>query len=86
VKEDKSSGPPKAEESLETYFQTPSFLQSFKRITISTLEKQEEANRIFSLSLTPQQRMEYMLYMNRIFFGEQMAKAATRYTGKVYFD
>jgi hypothetical protein len=86
VKEDKTSGLPKAEESVETYFQTPSFLKSFKRITISTQEEQEEANRIFSLSLTPPQRMEYMLYINRIFFAEQMAQAPTRYTGKVYFD
>lgn len=77
---------PNANEPLEEYFRSPRYLQAFKRITFSTFEEQEEANRIFSLSLTHIQRMEYMLYLNRIFFAEQMANAPNRFKSKVYFD
>lgn len=77
---------PNIEEPLEAYFRTPEFLGSFKKITVSNPEEQEAANRTFSASLTPSQRLEYLYYLQKIFFAEHMAMAPARYTGKVYFD
>lgn len=85
-KEEPTNPVPKVEETLEEYFQSPSFLKSFKKVTISTPGEQEEANRIFSASLTPLQRMEYMTYLNKVFLSEYIKKAPSRYTGKIYFD
>jgi hypothetical protein len=50
----------KVTEPLEAYFRSPGFLKSYKRITFSSQEEQEDANRIFSASLTPIQRLEYL--------------------------
>ncbi len=85
-KDDPIHSGPNIGESLETYFGKPEFLRSFKKLTVSKPEEQEAANRIFSASLTPSQRLEYMYYLQKIFFAEQIAKAPTRYTGKVHFD
>ncbi len=73
-------------EPLEEYFQSPKFLAAFKKITISTPEEQEEANRIFSASLTPLQRIEYLYYLNKKFLAEYIEKVPSRFTRKIYFD
>lgn len=54
-------------EPLELYFKSPAFVKSFKKINISTLEEQEEANLIFSINLLPEQRLEYMNFLNKSF-------------------
>lgn len=75
----------KVTEPLEAYFQSSGFLKSYKRITFSTQEEQEDANRIFSASLTPLQRLEYLYILNRTFLSEYMKDLPTRFT-KIYFD
>jgi hypothetical protein len=84
-REDSSSLVPKVEETLEEYFQSPVFLKSFKKVTISTSEEQEEANREFCLSLTPLQRLEYLQYLNKMFIPEYSKPIPKRFTGKIYF-
>lgn len=76
---------PKVTESLEVYFQSPGFLKSYKRITFSSQEEQEDANRIFSASLTPIQRLEYLYLLNSTFLAEHLKDLPNRYT-KIYFD
>jgi hypothetical protein len=75
----------KINEPLEQYFQSPAFLQHFKKITFSTSEEQEEANRTFCLSLTLNQRLEYMQYLNRMFIPEYSKPLPGRFTGKIHF-
>jgi hypothetical protein len=75
----------KVTEPLEAYFQSPGFLKSFKRISFSTQKEQEDANRIFSASLTPLQRLEYLYILNRTFLSEYIKDLPTRFT-KIYFD
>jgi hypothetical protein len=75
----------KIHEPLEQYFQSPAFLKSFKKITFSTPEEQEEANRQFCLSLTLHQRLEYMQYLNSMFIPEYSKPIPARFTGKIYF-
>jgi hypothetical protein len=75
----------KIQEPLEQYFQSPAFLQSFKKITFSKPEEQEEANRTFCLSLTLTQRLEYMQYLNRMFIPEYSKPIPARFSGKIYF-
>jgi outer membrane phospholipase A len=84
-KEDPSNLIPKVEETMEDYFQSPSFLKSFKKVTISTSEEQEEANREFCQSLTSVQRLEYLQYLNRMFIPEYSNPIPKRFTGKIYF-
>ena len=81
--EDELSG--KVTEPLEVYFKSPGFLKSYKRITISSQEEQEDANRIFSASLTPLQRLEYLYILNHTFLSEHLKDLPARFT-KVYFD
>ena len=76
---------PKVTEPLENYFRSPGFLKSYKRITFSSQEEQEDANRIFSASLTPIQRLEYLYLLNSTFFAEHLKDVPNRYT-KIYFD
>ena len=88
--EGKHKGPeeneiPKVTEPLENYFQSPGFLKSYKRITFSSQEEQEDANRIFSASLTPIQRLEYLYFLNSTFLAEHLKDMPNRYT-KIYFD
>jgi len=75
----------KVTEPLEAYFQSPGFLKSFKRITFSTQQEQEDANRIFSASLTPLQRLEYLYILNSTFLSEYVKDMPARFT-KIYFD
>jgi hypothetical protein len=75
----------KVTEPLEAYFQSPGFLKSFKHITFSSQEEQEDANRIFSASLTPLQRLEYLYILNRTFLSEHLKDLPARFT-KIYFD
>lgn len=72
------------QEPLETYFQTPHFLKTFKRITFSTPEEQEEAHRQFCRSLTPLQRLEYLHYLNQIWLGNRFIP--DRFEAKIHFD
>jgi hypothetical protein len=75
----------KVTEPLESYFQSPGFLKSFKHITFSTQQEQEDANRIFSASLTPLQRLEYLYILNHTFLSEYLKDLPARFT-KIYFD
>ncbi len=75
----------KVTEPLEAYFQTPGFLKSYKHITFSTQQEQEDANRIFSASLTPLQRLEYLYILNHTFLSEHLKDLPARFT-KIYFD
>lgn len=75
----------KVTEPLEAYFQSPGFLKSYKRITFSTQEEQEDANRIFSASLTPLQRLEYLYILNRTFLSDYIKDLPARFT-KIYID
>jgi hypothetical protein len=83
--DDKKDNSGKVHEPLETYFKSPEFLKSFKRITFSTLEEQEDSNRIFSASLTPLQRMEYLYILNQAFLSDKITGLPSRYT-TLYFD
>jgi hypothetical protein len=75
----------KVTEPLEVYFQSPGFLKSFRHITFSTQQEQEDANRIFSASLTPLQRLEYLYILNHTFLSEYIKDLPARFT-KIYFD
>jgi hypothetical protein len=75
----------KVTEPLEVYFQSSGFLKSYKRITFSSQEEQENANRIFSASLTPLQRLEYLYILNQTFLSEYLKDLPARFT-KIYFD
>ena len=75
----------KVTELLEAYFQSPGFLKSFKHITFSTQQEQEDANRIFSASLTPLQRLEYLYILNHTFLSEHLKDLPVQFT-KIYFD
>lgn len=48
----------------------PKLAEIYKDISISTSEKEDEGNLIYSLSLTPGQRLAYLRELNRIAFGE----------------
>ena len=61
-------------ESMEDYIQSPLFNESFRRIKISSLEEQEQANRIFSANLTPLQRLELLNYLNSRVFSDEIRK------------
>jgi hypothetical protein len=76
---------PNIHEPLEVYLKSSGFLNSFKRITFSTPEEQEDSNRKFSASLTPLQRMEYLYYLNNTFLAEKIAALPDRFT-TLYFD
>ena len=78
--------PPLVNESLEEYFRSPSYLSSFKRLTISSPEVQENANRLFSASLTPLQRLEYLFILNNTFLAAQIKKLPLKYSGKIHFE
>ncbi len=75
----------KVTEPLEVYFKSPGFLKSYKHITFSTQQEQEDANRIFSASLTPLQRLEYLYILNQNFLSEYIKDLPARFT-KIHFD
>lgn len=77
--------PGEVTEPLEAYFQSPGFLKSFKHITFSTQDEQEDANRIFSASITTIQRLEYLYILNHTFLSDYLKDMPARFT-KIYFD
>lgn len=83
---DRGNKQPGASESLADYFRSPGFLQSYKKVTFSTPEEQEEANRQFSVSLTPLQRLEYHYFLNQAFLSDHFEKLPLNYPGKINFD
>lgn len=76
---------PKINEPLEQYFNSPAYKKSFKRLTISTLEEQENNTRLFSASLSPSQRLELLYILNKTTFGDKINKLPQRYSGKIHF-
>ncbi len=76
----------KINEPLEQYLNSPGYKKTFKRLTVSTLEEQENNTRLFSASLTPSQRLEFLYILNKTAFGDKLEKLPNRYSGKIYFD
>lgn len=66
---------PQVNESIADYLKSERYLKTFKEITISTLEEQEESRRRFSALITPQQRMELLNIMIRSVFAEELAQS-----------
>jgi hypothetical protein len=70
---------PGVNESLEEYIHAPAYIKSFRRIEISSLEEQEQANRIFSANLTPFQRLELLQHLNSGVFGDLIKKLPKKF-------
>ncbi len=79
-KDSDKKDPSKIQEPLETYFKSTPFLNSFKRLTISSLQEQEEATRKFSANLTPYQRLEYLYILNQAVFSDKLKTLPVKYT------
>ncbi|HEX5171442.1 MAG TPA: hypothetical protein VFW11_19830 [Cyclobacteriaceae bacterium] len=77
---------PEINEPLEQYLNSPAYKKSFKRVTISTLEEQENNSRLFSATLSPSQRLELLFILNKSVFGDKISNMPQRYSGKIYFD
>jgi hypothetical protein len=75
----------RADEPFEEYIKSERYKSSFKRITFSTPEDQDNDRRAFSASLTHLQRMEYLHYLNKAVFHDQIKKLPARFT-TLYLD
>lgn len=75
---------PGVNETLEEYFKSKAYKESFKKITISSFEEQEEDNYVFWAHLTPKQRLELHFHMISGFFADELNKKK-RYH-KIEFD
>lgn len=86
-KKKKSDYPfPGVNESLEEYLHAPAYIESFRRIEISTPEEQEQANRIFSANLTPVQRMELLQILNSGVYGDLIKKLPKKFAKVIIPD
>ena len=58
------------------YVSTPgkNLAETFKTITVSTFEEQENDMRKYSLSLTPLQRMAYLYQLNQVAYAHVLSK------------
>ena len=65
---------PQVNESMADYLKSERYLKTFKEITISSLEEQEESRRRFSALITPLQRMELLNIMIRSVFADELAQ------------
>ena len=65
---------PGVNESMADYFKSEIYRESFKTITISSFEEQEESNYEFWAHLTPKQRIELHHYMISRFFENELIK------------
>jgi hypothetical protein len=65
---------PGVNESMAEYLKSEIYRESFKTITISSFEEQEESNYEFWAHLTPKQRLELHHYMISRFFANELAK------------
>lgn len=66
---------PQVNESMADYLKSERYLKTFREITISTLEEQEESQRRFSALITPLQRMELLNIMIRSVFAHELDQA-----------
>lgn len=59
------------EEPLAEYFKSDAYAASFKTLTFSSVEEQEEENYKYWRSLTPEQRLElHYLFLVHVYFEE----------------
>lgn len=65
---------PQVNESMADYLKSERYLNTFKEITISSLEEQEESRRWFSALITPLQRMELLNIMIRSVFADELTQ------------
>ena len=73
-------------EPLAEYFKSEKYLESFRRVGITTVEEMEEANRIFSASLTPVQRLELLTYLLSGIFDDEIKHNTINNENIIYFD
>ena len=59
---------PHPDESMEDFLRSERYMATFREITISDMDAQENAKRLFNSKLTPLQRLEMMNILNRIFY------------------
>ena len=60
---------PGVNEPLEDYFNSSAYKDSFKKITISSFEEQEESMRQYWASITPFQRLQHLHILVKMAFG-----------------
>jgi hypothetical protein len=75
---------PGVNESMADYLKSEIYRESFKTITISSFEEQEESNYEFWAHLTPRQRIELHYHMITGFFADEL-KQKKKYN-KIEFD
>ena len=63
---------PGVNESMADYLKSEIYRESFKTITISSFEEQEESNYEFWAHLTPKQRIELHYHMITQFFADEL--------------
>ena len=59
---------PYPDESMEDFLRSERYLSTFREISVSDMETQENAKRLFNSKLTPLQRLEMMNILNRMFY------------------
>lgn len=59
---------PTPDESMEDFLRSERYMATFREISVSDMETQENAKRLFNSKLTPYQRLELMNILNRMFF------------------
>jgi len=59
---------PNPDESMEDFLRSERYMSTFREISVSDLETQENAKRLFNSKLTPLQRLEMMNILNRMFY------------------
>jgi hypothetical protein len=60
---------PGVNEPLEDYFNSSAYKDSFKKITISSFEEQEESMRRYWASITPLHRLQHLQILVKMAFG-----------------
>ena len=73
-------------EPLADYLKSERFNESFRKVEISSMKEQEEANYLFWLSITPEQRLELHYEMISQYFKVQLNKSRKTVWNKIIFD
>jgi hypothetical protein len=64
---------PHPDESMEDFLGSERYMSTFSEISVSDMETQENAKRLFNSKLTPLQRLEMMNILNRLFYNIDVA-------------
>lgn len=64
---------PLPDESMEDFLSSERYMATFREISVSDMETQENAKRLFNSNLTPLQRLEMMNILNRMFYNIDLA-------------